>query len=48
MNDKYFRENEWWVSPYNYAPEVRKSYDLPPRVPYLTIQSLVNLRGRWR
>src|SRR5437667_6798296 len=32
MNDKYFRENEWWVSPYNYAPEVRKSYDLPPRV----------------
>jgi isopropylmalate/homocitrate/citramalate synthase len=32
MNDKYFRENEWWVSPYNYAPEVRKTYDLPPRV----------------
>jgi len=32
MSDKYFRENEWWVSPYNYAPEVRKSYDLPPRV----------------
>jgi isopropylmalate/homocitrate/citramalate synthase len=32
MNDNYFRENEWWVSPYNYAPEVRKTYDLPPRV----------------
>jgi isopropylmalate/homocitrate/citramalate synthase len=32
MNDKYFRENEWWVSPYNYAPEVRKTYDLPARV----------------
>src|SRR5438477_4120951 len=32
MNDKYFRENEWWVSPYNYAPEVRKTYHLPPRV----------------
>jgi methanogen homocitrate synthase len=32
MNDKSFRENEWWVSPYNYAPEVRKTYDLPARV----------------
>jgi isopropylmalate/homocitrate/citramalate synthase len=32
MNDKYFRENEWWVSPYNYAPEVRKTYELPARV----------------
>ena len=32
MNDKHFRENEWWVSPYNYAPEVRNAYDLPARV----------------
>ena len=32
MNDKHFRENEWWVSPYNYAPEVRNTYDLPARV----------------
>src|SRR5947207_2894768 len=32
MSDKYFRENEWWVSPYNYAPEVRNTYDLPARV----------------
>src|SRR2546428_13946468 len=32
MNDQYFRENEWWVSPYNHAPEVRKTYDLPARV----------------
>jgi isopropylmalate/homocitrate/citramalate synthase len=32
MNDKYFRANDWWVSPYNYAPEVRKTYDLPARV----------------
>jgi methanogen homocitrate synthase len=32
MNDKHFRENEWWVSPYNYAPEVRKTYALPGRV----------------
>ena len=32
MNDKYFRENEWWVSPYNYSPEVRATYELPARV----------------
>src|SRR6476469_3697551 len=32
MNDKYFRDNEWWVSPYNYAPEVRNTYALPARV----------------
>jgi len=32
MNDKFFRENEWWVSPYNYAPEVRNTYQLPSRV----------------
>src|ERR1700676_5001745 len=32
MKDKYFRENEWWVSPYNYAPEGRRTYDLPARV----------------
>jgi isopropylmalate/homocitrate/citramalate synthase len=32
MSDKHFRENQWWVSPYNYAPEVRNTYDLPARV----------------
>ena len=32
MKDKHFRENEWWVSPYNYAPAVRSSYNLPARV----------------
>jgi isopropylmalate/homocitrate/citramalate synthase len=32
MSDKYLRENEWWVSPFNYAPEVRATYDLPARV----------------
>jgi isopropylmalate/homocitrate/citramalate synthase len=32
MNDKYFRENEWWVSPYNFVPEVRSTYDLPKSV----------------
>ena len=32
MNDKYFRENEWWVSPYNWVPEVRNTYQLPKTV----------------
>jgi methanogen homocitrate synthase len=32
MNDKYFRENEWWVSPYNFVPEVRNTYQLPKTV----------------
>jgi methanogen homocitrate synthase len=32
MNDKYYRENEWWVSPYNFLPEVRGTYQLPPKV----------------
>jgi methanogen homocitrate synthase len=32
MKDKYFRENEWWVSPYNFVPEVRGAFQLPPKV----------------
>ena len=32
MSDKYYRKDEWWVSPYNYIPEVTKTYDLPPKV----------------
>jgi isopropylmalate/homocitrate/citramalate synthase len=32
MNEKYFRENEWWVSPYNFVPEVRDTYQLPKTV----------------
>ncbi|HYV63083.1 MAG TPA: hypothetical protein VE958_10440 [Bryobacteraceae bacterium] len=32
MSDKYFRENEWWVSPYNFVPEVRNTYQLPKSV----------------
>ena len=32
MTDKYFRENEWWVSPYNFLPEVRGTFDLPEKV----------------
>lgn len=32
MTEKYFRENEWWVSPYNFLPEVRGAFDLPEKV----------------
>jgi isopropylmalate/homocitrate/citramalate synthase len=32
MNENYFRENEWWVSPYDFIPEVRSTYQLPERV----------------
>ena len=32
MSDKSFRENEWWVSPYNFVPEVRNTYQLPKTV----------------
>src|SRR4051794_35479561 len=32
MKDKFFRENEWWVSPYNFVPEVRGTFDLPAKV----------------
>ncbi len=32
MNDKYYRENEWWVSPYNFVPEVRGTFQLPAKV----------------
>src|SRR5580698_7087933 len=32
MTDKYYRENEWWVSPYNFVPEVRATFDLPEKV----------------
>lgn len=32
MKDSFYRENEWWVSPYNYVPEVRGTFDLPAKV----------------
>jgi isopropylmalate/homocitrate/citramalate synthase len=32
MSDKYYRKDEWWVSPYNYIPEVTKTYELPAKV----------------
>jgi isopropylmalate/homocitrate/citramalate synthase len=31
-NERYFRENEWWVSPFNYVPEVQAEFKLPPKV----------------
>ena len=32
MQGEYYRENEWWVSPYNFVPEVLSKFQLPPRV----------------
>src|SRR5271155_3412044 len=32
LTDKYYRENEWWVSPYNFVPEVRSTFELPEKV----------------
>jgi methanogen homocitrate synthase len=32
MNEQYHRENQWWVSPYNWTPAVRQQFDLPARV----------------
>lgn len=32
MSEQHYRENEWWVSPYNYLPEVRAQFELPERV----------------
>ncbi len=32
MSGKYFEENKWWVSPYNFIPEVRAGFELPDRV----------------
>src|SRR5581483_11971636 len=32
MSNQYLREYKWWVSPYNFIPEVRNTYSLPKRV----------------
>jgi methanogen homocitrate synthase len=32
MSSQYYRENQWWVSPYNFLPEVRATFNLPERV----------------
>jgi len=32
MAPQYHVEDQWWVSPYNLIPEVRNTFQLPPRV----------------
>jgi len=32
MSEKYLKPNEWWVSPYNFLPEVTGTYQLPEKV----------------
>ena len=32
MRDNHFEDGKWWVSPYNFVPEVRDTLDLPPKV----------------
>lgn len=32
MGPKYWEENKWWVSPYNFIDEVRGGLNLPPKV----------------
>ena len=32
MKEKYFQENKWWVSPYNFFEEVTAEFDIPDRV----------------
>ena len=32
MRDSHIEEGKWWVSPYNFVPEVRETLDLPPKV----------------
>jgi methanogen homocitrate synthase len=32
MRENHFEDEKWWVSPYNFVPEVRDALDLPPKV----------------
>lgn len=32
MREKHHEDGKWWVSPYNFVPEVRKELDLPDKV----------------
>ena len=32
MENRYFQEDKWWVSPYNFVDEVTGSFDLPDKV----------------
>ena len=30
MRETHFKDGEYWVSPYNFVPEVREKLNLPP------------------
>jgi isopropylmalate/homocitrate/citramalate synthase len=32
MDEKYFQQDKWWVSPYNYVDEVTSQFELPDKV----------------
>ena len=32
MRENYFEDGKWWVSPYNFVPEVRTELNLPQSV----------------
>lgn len=32
MENKYFKENKWWVSPYNFIDDVSSAFELPEKV----------------
>jgi len=32
MRENYFEDGKWWVSPYNFEPEVRQGLELPAKV----------------
>ena len=32
MREDHFEDGKWWVSPYNFIPEVRRELALPERV----------------
>ena len=32
MSESYFKANEWWVSPYNNAPDVAAERTMPAKV----------------
>ncbi|MCY4139137.1 MAG: 2-isopropylmalate synthase, partial [Rhodobacteraceae bacterium] len=32
MRETHFEDGKWWVSPYNFVPEVRSELDLPKAV----------------
>jgi len=32
VQDRYFKENKWWVSPFNFTEEVTAEFDIPDKV----------------